>query len=388
VNWMQLDRTMRVAAKQVSVPWTIYYAGIYGWDTTMRRGFQRLMGALADRGHHVVYVEPGIPVGSRQAPTPRRSRYDPEVTLFTPRTVPGQRLEVVAGINNWLSQMQITRAMRQLGVDPPDIVIAHSPGNTGFLWNTFPKALRVLRNWDFLRAGADRGAIGQADLILTASSRYIRTQALPSHKTRYLPNSTDDYAHIAEGKLMDSHPERVRSAGTMGTFSFTVDLPLLLDVVGRCSDLVFTFQGSFWERDAADKLRRSNVQVLERHNSDGNAVVNFLRSVRVGLCPYRRSEWVLHSSPTRLLAFLRAGLPVVSTAFSGDALAPFADLAGVFVATDRESYSRAIYQALDVSGNPEVVRALVRRAEPFLSENVGAACEGMLSEALQERKGR
>jgi glycosyltransferase involved in cell wall biosynthesis len=336
----------------------------------------------------VVHIEPGTPAGRAAAPSPRRSSYDPEVTLFSPRTFPGQRVRVVAGINRWLSRMQITRAMDRIGLSPPDIVIAHSPGSTGYLWPTFPEALRVLRNWDFLHPMADRSLIGSADLILTSSSRYMRMGTFPSKKTRYLPNSTDDYAILAEERLMHPHPVPAPTAGTMGTFSFTVDLPLLVHVVRRCSNLEFLFQGSFWDRGSTDELRRANVQLVERNDSDTTGVEAFLRRVHVGLCPYRRSEWVLHSSPTRLLAFLRAGVPVVATDFSPDALAPFIDLPGLLVAGDEESYSRAIYQALEMCQDPHVVRGMVRRAQPFLSENVGAICEAILSESLQERRGR
>jgi glycosyltransferase involved in cell wall biosynthesis len=369
----------------MSRPWTIYYVGIFGWDATMRRGFQRLMGALADRGHNVVYIEPGVPVTRRAAPSPRSSKYDPKIVVVTPRTVPGQRVRIVSGVNGRLSRRQLARAIRHVGYGRPDIVIAHSPGRTGHVWEAYPEALRVLRNWDFLGATPDLTMVREADLILTSSARYSRMGTLPAEKTRYLPNSTDDYAPLAQERLLTPQLESTRVAGTMGTFSFSADLPLLQAVVQRCSDLKFVFQGSFWEPDAFSRLRRENVQLIERRNSDGSAVVDFLRRVSVGLCPYRRTERVLHAAPTRLLAFLRAGLPVVSTDFSPDALAPFVDLAGVFVAKDEESYSRAIYQALDMSVQPDAVRALVQRAEPFLSDNVGATCEVMLGEALETR---
>ena len=266
------------------------------------------------------------------------------------------------------------------------MVILHSPGAHPFHWRTFPQALRVVRNHDLLQGPNDARAVRGAEIVLTTSPRYARRGGVAGATTRYLPNSSEDFGH-ARGSKDVSKDSNIRGVvGTMGTFSFPTDYPLLAEVTRRSHDLRFVFQGSFWDEHGRDMLRSDNVEIMERNDCDPRAVTSFLRRVQVGICPYRRTEWTLHIAPTRLLAFLSAGLPVVTTNFSPETLEVFRDLPGVFVAADARGFSRALYEAIEATTDPTLVQGLKESAKPFLASAVAERFQALVQDALSSRR--
>ena len=361
--------------------WTICFAGTFPWERGLRRDFHRLFGALADRGHRPVYIEPAIPLGRSAPPSPRKASDHAGVTLVTPRTVRGQSMKPVAAVNATLTRRTLRRVWDELGLPQPEIVMIQPPYRQ-FVWEVFPAGLRVWRNYDYQDLEEAVALAAGADLILTTSPRYVRMGTFPRGKTRLLPNTCDEISDLAGPR----HPLGVGEepvVGTMGTFAH-VDLGLLRSVIEGSPGTRFLFQGIIGP-DAAAQLRHERVTLVPRSDSEPAAVRFFLRSVRVGLCPYEQSEWQLHSSPDRLLAFLRAGLPVVTTDFSEDALAPFRDLPGVFVAHDAQAFRTMIPVAVDAGQDPAVVQGLVDAAEPYLATNLAPRFEELVAEALSIR---
>jgi hypothetical protein len=371
-----------MGAERPGPAWTICFAGTFGWDRGLRRDAHRVLGALAARGHRPVYVEPAIPLGRSAPPSPRPAGDDPGVTVLTPRTAGGQSSAAGAALNTALQRRTLRRAWDRAGLPEPDLVIVHPP-HRRFAWEVFPGALRVWRAYDHLDAEDARAMAGGAELVLTSSPRFLRLGILPPDRTRLLPNACDELSDLAVARPAPG-PGEEPVVGTMGTFTHTTDLVLLRGVVERSPGVRFLFQGVLAPETAAG-LRHDRVRLVERSDSDPAAVRSFLRAVRAGLLPYARTEWLLFAAPSRLPAFLRAGLPVVTTDFSEDALAPLRDLRGVFVAGDEESFRAAIPRAVEAGQDASVVRELVEAAEPHLAANVAVRFEELVGEALSRR---
>jgi hypothetical protein len=170
----------------------------------------------------------------------------------------------------------------------------------------------------------------------------------------------------------------------MGTFSFTTDFNLLAQVVRLRPDTPFRFQGTFWDRDRVRSIEAPNVELEERREASVEVLERFLEGVDVGLCPYVRSKWTAHAAPGRLLAFLSAGLPVVTTSFSEEALEGFRDLAGVFVADSPREFSSAISRAAEAGRDPEVIRGLVEASRPHLPDALAGRLESILRISLRD----
>ncbi len=366
-------------------PLTICFAGTFEWEANLRRDVHRLFEGLAARGHRLVYVEPATPFGRPAPALVRPVPSSPSITLVTPRTIRGQRITPIGTANAALERRALRKAWDLLGLPEPDVVMVHS-ARRAFYWYVFRSSLRVWRNYDFVGDPEEAARMAErADVVLTTSPRYARLRAFGDAKTRYLPNTCDELSATASGRG-EEHPGPPL-VGTMGTFGATMDLDLLGRLTRACRTVGFLFQGimgdaSVTRSEVLERLSGPHVELIERRDSDLGAVEGFLRRIRVGLCPYGRTEWNLFAAPSKLLAFLRAGLPVITTDFSPDSLEAFRALPGVFVVNDQEEACRAIPVALEAGRDPEVVGRLTEAAQPYLASNVAIEFERLVADAL------
>jgi glycosyltransferase involved in cell wall biosynthesis len=367
-------------------PLRLVYVGIWSWDTNLRRGAHRLTEAMSRRGHRVAYVEPAVPFPRRRDSSPRRSRFSPSVWLITPRTLPGRSLRAIDRLDRPMERHHVKAALARLGLFNPDVVCVHSPSPRNFYFRTFPSAIKVVRNWDFIEDESYRADFDLPDVALTTSPKYAREESLIPGKTHFLRQCADDHSDVLASRARgDLRPDRRLVAGTLGTFSIRADLQFLRAVIMRCPHIDFVFQGTFTHPNALQYLAAPNSTVIENPSGSVRAVKGFLRRIDVGLLCYPRTEWALHSAPARLLDFLSAGIPVVSTDFAPDALAPFRTLQGFFVSDNEDEFSARIVEAARMGQDPKIANQLASATIRYLAAHVAQDFEQSLERLLEER---
>ncbi|NAZ86668.1 glycosyltransferase, partial [Kineococcus indalonis] len=144
----------------------------------------------------------------------------------------------------------------------------------------------------------------------------------------------------------------------LGMVSDRIDLGWLEELVRTGTDLVVvgprqpTFtQDAVWERLLAD----ARVRWLGPRDAGGVAEV--LARARVGVMPYTLSEFNRSSFPLKVLEYLAAGLPVVSSRL--DAV-EWLDAPGVRISDDAAGFAGAVAEL--VAAEPSASGAAERRA--------------------------
>jgi teichuronic acid biosynthesis glycosyltransferase TuaH len=280
----------------------------------------------------VLYVDPPIsPVAVVKKPwlrqsisSPRVRRLRPGLWRLTPLVPPGKSSRWVRPLVEAVARQQLRSAVRRLG-GPVEAVIQIPPH---FRWfGAVSERRRIhLASDDFVAAASLHGVssewvarretemAGEVDDVIAVSEPLVERWRALGHEPYFMPNGCDTEVFgctdvVPAPDVTLPHP----IAGFIGTLSDRTDASLL-EEVARCGHsllLVGPRSATSPNRALDDVLAHENVQwVGPRHYRD---VPAYLAHMSVGLVPYTPSEFNRASFPLKVLDYLAAGLPVVST---------------------------------------------------------------------------
>lgn len=320
------------------------------WDFAAHRT-RHLMERLAEHWRIVVVEEPVFDTGPARVQCFARG---PRIQVLMPHSPvpdagfgPAQQAVLAPLLADWLHARGLTPAVH---------------------WITTPQALRLSRalNPDaplvydcadelagFAGAPADMAereteALQGAALVLAAGPSLQRTRAAAAGRVVHLvPNGVEPDRAPAPGTEGPRDWATTEAAWRQGAlpgprlgYAGAVDERLDTDLLAHLADArphwQFVMVGPVLKRDPAALPQRPNLHWLGAMPSP--TMPAFMAGWSIGLVPFRPGLATVHANPLKVLEYLAAGLPVVST--------PLADLAplqqaGVHRAEDAVSFLQA-----------------------------------------------
>jgi glycosyltransferase involved in cell wall biosynthesis len=368
------------------------YLSSVDWDFR-KQDHQFIATKLAERGHHVLFIENtgarfprmadvsrviarlrnwsrGRPAAARPLP--------PGIEIASPLCVPGADGAAERAANLRILLAQLRGALRRTGrirvmwvglptyaaLDladhvRPDVLVYYC----GDAFTELPGLRRGI-------ATSERELARRADVVFaTSGSLAEHCRALGADPV-LVPVAIDVGASAAAREGRTSIPAelaalRGRLIGYMGGLNYKVETAILDAVAERFADDTLVILGSV--EDAASAPRaRSNVVILGERPYE--RIHAYLARFAVGLIPYRRNEYTAGVSPAKLLEYLAVGRPVVSTGLPE--VLPFADV--VRIADGIEPFVQAVAEELDAADSAEQRARRQRRAEANSYERVGS----------------
>ena len=313
------------------------------------------MERFAARGWPVVFVEkvgirnPGprhMGAVLRRLSAGRTGGGERPFHTVSPKLLPPRRAPGAAALNRrWLARQLLpllehpSRAVAWIRYPAPELVAlvddmqprlvvyeavdehAESPG--------LPPRLRRLV------AGAESELLERAGLVF-AWSEPIRARLAARHANVVLAPAAVDLAAFAEGESQS------RTAGYLGSIDGRFDAELVAGLAERLPDWRIVLAGP--AVDAAAARRLAGLPNVELPGAvDPQEVPSLLVRMSVCLMPYRVNDFTTTLFPVKLVEYLAAGRPIVSTPIA--AVRDFADV--VAVQADADGFARAIEQAPD-----------------------------------------
>lgn len=338
------------------------------------REAEEKMARFAARGWRVVYVEqlgirnprPRHVLRALRAARelPRTARAVP-FEVVSPKLLPPRRAPLVDAVNRRWLERQLLAHVRDpretvlwLRFPTPELVPlltrkpwsavvyeavddhAHGPGMTDRLRSSF-------------RAAEER-VLARTDVVF-AWSEPIRARLAALHPNVHLATAAvdvDELARVAE------HPGAERTAVFAGALGFRFDETLAADVARRLPDWTFLFAGPV-DPEAGQALAELSNVILSGP-FEGAELPGLLARGRVALIPYRRNAFADTLVPVKLLEYLAAGRPVVSTPLG--AAADFEE--AVAFAEGAEAFAEAV-RAAGRDELPEARGARLAAARPY-----------------------
>jgi UDP-galactopyranose mutase len=332
------------------------------------------MARFAARGWRVVYVEQlGIrnprPRHLLRALRARRSRSGSggaaPFEVVSPKLVPPRRAPLVGNLNrSWLAR-QLAGRVR----DPAGTVLwvrFPTPELVGLV-RGFPWRAVVYEVVDDHAAGRGmssrlRRAFAEAEAAIIASSDLVfawseplRRRLAVRHPNVRLATAAVDVAALEPVAGVEGAERTVVFTGELG---FRFDEQLAAALARRLPDWTLLFAGPVEPEAEAALAGPANVLLSGRFRHD--ELPGLLGLGRVCVVPYRVNEFSDNLVPVKLVEYLAAGRPVVSTPMKG--AAGFADV--VAFAEDADAFAEAV-RAAERDDSPEARRRRVDYVRPF-----------------------
>lgn len=347
--------------------------------------------ALAALGHEVLYVDPPVSPLS-VVRNPERlpdlvgsvsERPRPGLTVWRPRVLPGQNSRVGLRVNARV----IARGVKaNLGV--PDITLAYSlesratvrllPGlRTYVCYDSFENvqgvdAERLLKRQRALLASVDR--------VVVTSLPLQRQMQRRGHRSAYVPHGCDAVFVTERAATVPLELEgRPRPfGGYLGTLNYRLDAGLLEAALDGLGNGTLVLIGASVQATGPGLNRRSRAllaheRVIAVGHREGSDLARLLSSLDVGLVPYSLTEFNRMSYPIKILQYLAAGLPVVSS--TNGATEELREL--VARADDAATFAHEVARSVGPRDhNLEVVRRATAAARPWstVAQEILDAC--------------
>jgi UDP-galactopyranose mutase len=309
------------------------------WDFVYQRP-QHILSRFARDGWDVTFVEEPI----EGEPGLERTVPMPGVTVIRPR-VPGT---VTREERESLTRTLLDAHWRDAGVRDP------------VLWFYTPMALPLA---DGLRAravvydcmdelsafaGADPALPGReaallerATVVFTGGRSLYEAKRTQHANVHCFPSSVDT-AHYITARVVEEDPPDQRTIprprlGFFGVIDERFDCALIDGMATACPGWSFVLVGPVVKIDPALLPRRPNIHYLgPRSYAD---LPSYIATWDVALIPFARNRATRYISPTKVLEYMAAGKPIVSTSIA-DVVTPYAEHQLVRIA-DRPSVAVA-----------------------------------------------
>lgn len=290
--------------------------------------------------------------GGRSSPSvPRSLGGGVPAAIIEPRVLPWHHVPLVHAINTRSLVNAITGRLAALGLTRRPVLVTGSPPSVGVVGRLGEAASVYFVLDDFLNfptytasmlAPLERRLLDRVDLVVATAASLTKSKFPRSGRTYHLPQGVN-YAHFAEPRPEPADLARIPRPriGFAGSVSTQCDMALLSRLASTFADASLVLVGPVsHDRESLDRLRRANVHLLGVRPYDD--LPAYVQHFDVGIIPYLLSAWTVAVDPLKLLEYLAAGLPVVTTAIPE--AAKYA--ATVAVAGDADAFVAAVRQAL------------------------------------------
>lgn len=341
---------------------------------------QLLARALAQLEHEVLYVDPPASLLSivRQ---PERiadllGQRDEEVDgvhVWRPVVVPGQNSALGQTVNARLLERGVRRRLIS-----PDLNVAFSLESRGLLPRLAGQRVYYCTDSHEDLPGVDADAYRRwelelarcADLTVACSLPLVDQLRARGVEATYLPHAVD----LADDSEVGPPPAVLRDAprpllGYLGSLNFRLDVELLRRAAEQGTLVII---GGAFGPPAGPELREllEDPRVIATGHQHPRDLARWIAHLDVGLIPYGDTPFNRKSFPIKLLQYLAAGVPVVST--PNGATDEHGDT--VYVADDPETFGALIERAI-AEDSPEL-RA--RRRDVAFSRTWGDVAAALL----------
>jgi len=293
-------------------------------------------------------------------------RVGPTMHQFTPLVIPGASTTLTRKLHQKLLARQIARAIHAVRRSPaqPVQVWSFAP-DVPYLVGQFGEECFVYYCVDEYSLFEDFDAeairnsenamLDRADVVVTTSEALWERKRVRRPDAELVRHGVD-YDHFARAwREPLGIPTDVQSLprpifGFFGLLHHWIDLELIESVAKSRPQYSFVLIGDA-RVDISSLKEISNVYVLGRRSY--NELPAYCRAFDAGLLPFAQSAMTRHINPIKLLEYLAAGLPVVSTPlpeaerFSND----------VTIAGDADTFAYAC-DRLGKEGNPDRPRRI------------------------------
>jgi teichuronic acid biosynthesis glycosyltransferase TuaH len=319
--------------------------------------------ALAELGHEVLYVDPPVSVGSalrdrdriRDLRGPRLTEAAPGLRVWRPVVAPGQNSTAGQRVNAALLSRGIHRLLPRL-----ELTIGFSLESRGVLRRLPGRRVYYCTDSFEDLPGADaeqvrrfeRELVDVTDVTVACSLPLQAQLEARGAPVAYLPHATDDDALAAPAapppELASLPRPRV---AYLGSLNFRID-PALLRAARRAAGagtlvIIGDAYGPAVDPAVNEVLRSANVVAVG--NKPGPVLSTYLAATDAAVVPYSSAAFNRKSFPIKVLQYLAAGLPVVSSTNGATD-----ELGGVVeVADTPPDFERALTAALENDDEPQ-----------------------------------
>jgi UDP-galactopyranose mutase len=206
-----------------------------------------------------------------------------------------------------------------------------------------------------IRAATEERILARADVVF-AWAEPIRDRLALMHENVVLAPPAVDVAAFADGTT--GATRAARTAYYTGSFDDRLDAGLMLAAAQQLPDWTFVFAGRMTHLLSQQLVSLTNVRALGPVPLDD--VPGLLAQAAVCVMPYRQDAWGQTLFPIKLVEYLAAGKPVVSTPIA--AAVDFADV--ISLAGDPTAFAQAIVAAAE-QDSADARGQRLERVRPF-----------------------
>ena len=299
------------------------------WDFVYQRP-QQLLSRLG-RHYRVLFVEE--PVQGEGAPWMEQSSPAPGVTVCRPHTP-----LAAPGFHD--DQIPLLQPLLAALAPPGDGVVAwfYTPMALPLLQELQP-ALVVYDCMDELAAfknspkqllQRESALLNRADLVFCGGPSLFEAKRMRHPNVHCFPSSVD-VAHFGQALARaDSHPAQAQLArprlGFYGVIDERFDAPLIAALADAHPEWQLVMVGPVLKIDPASLPQRPNIHYLGQQ--EYQALPQFLAGWDVCLMPFALNDATRFISPTKVLEYMAAQLPIVSTAIA-DVARPYGEVVAI-----------------------------------------------------------
>ncbi|MES2830441.1 MAG: glycosyltransferase family 1 protein [Pseudomonadota bacterium] len=349
------------------------------WDFVFQRP-QHLLTRLANYYNIIVVEEPIFHDGESFL---KKSTPSSNITICQPHTP----VHAAGFHDDQLSLLEpLVMDLVPEGEDP--IVWFYTPMALPILQSLHPSLvlydcmdeLAAFRNSPKQLLQRETALLGIADLVFTGGPSLYEAKRNRHHDVHCFASSVD-VSHFEQAlDRLNSHIEHRDISGPRLGFYGVIDERLDLDLIAAVADAHAQWQivlvGPVVKIDPASLPRRDNIHYLGQQSYE--ALPQFLAGWDVCLLPFALNEATKFISPTKVLEYMAAELPVVSTAIT-DVVQPYGDV--VSIAHSAQEFVQACEEALAMN---EVQRtAMVRRMREVVAKTSWNATAAQMRELMQ-----
>lgn len=227
-----------------------------------------------------------------------------------------------------------------------------------------------------------------ADLVFTGGPSLYGAKKDRHHSVHCFSSSVDT-EHFRQATTLPDATDQAELArprlGYYGVIDERIDLRLLDGVAQAHPDWQVVVVGPVVKIDPESLPKRPNIHYMgQRHYKE---LPSFLAGWDVCLMPFALNESTKYISPTKVLEYMAAELPIVSTPVT-DIAEPYGDI--VYLANSVEEFNNACEQALEETANEKHRR--VARGRDVLShtswDSTAAQMERLIVSVLDDRNDR